>query len=247
MPDTDGLLALYGQGRFAEVADHAAARVERDPADGLGWKILGTACQQIGRLAQAQAALEKSVALLPDDFEAHNNLAALLRDQGVFEAAEIYARRAVALAPGASSVRLNLGLILSGQGNFVEAASHLVLAPAGDPMGRFALGTALRKLGRLDDAAAAFAAATAINPNFAAAQLALGSCLLALGQTADAVERLRLAVSLAPGSSDALGTLGLALLEQGSVREGLMRLEAGYGVVRFERNRGVTIHSGATP
>ncbi len=246
MPDTEGLLALYGQGRFAEVADLAVARVGRDPADGMGWKILGTACHQLGRLDQAQAALERSVALLPDDFEAHNNLAAVLRDRGAFDAAELSARRALALAPGASFVRLNLGLILNGQQNWAEAALQLALAPASDPMGRFALGTALRKLERLDDAAAAFAAATDLNPKFAAAQLALGSCLLALGRAADAVERLRLAVALAPASADAHGTLGLALLDSGAVREGLTMLEAGYGVVRFARSRGMSIHPGVS-
>jgi tetratricopeptide (TPR) repeat protein len=157
----------------------------------------------------------------------------LLRDRGVFDAAEISARRAVALAPGASSVRLNLGLILSGQGNFVEAASHLALAPAGDPMGRFALGTALRKLGRLDEAAAAFAAATAINPNFAAAQLALGSCVRALGRAADAVERLRLAVVLAPLSSDALGISQAAPLP-GQSRSALELVAAGNVMVEGE-------------
>lgn len=245
MPDLDGLIALYGQGRFADVATQAAEWVAKEPANGMGWKVLGTARQQVGKLDAALAALQTAASLLPGDFETWNNLAAVLRDRGDCAAAEAAARRALALAPDAALVRLNLGLILNATGAFAEAAIHLALAPAGDPLGRFALGTALRKLDRLDEAASAFAQAAALNPNFAAAALALGSCLHAMGRTGEAVESLRRAVALDPKGADANGTLGLALLELGQIREGLARLEAGYGVVRFERNRGVSIHPGA--
>jgi hypothetical protein len=36
------------------------------------------------------------------------------------------------------------------------------------------------------------------------------------------------------------------LLDNGAVREGLTMLEAGYGVVRFARSRGMSIHPGVS-
>ena len=69
------LVSLFNQGRFNEAMPLAQQMTVRFPVDGLGWKALGFALQQMGRFAEAIEPLQKAVALLPDDAEAQKTWA----------------------------------------------------------------------------------------------------------------------------------------------------------------------------
>jgi hypothetical protein len=72
----------------------------------------------------------------------------------------------------------------------------------------------------------------------------LGATLLDAGDAAAAEPSLRAGLALAPQSADGMATLGSALLVLGRLREGLQLLGQGYGLVRFDRHTGVSIHRG---
>lgn len=78
-------------------------------------------------------------------------------------------------------------------------------------------GIALRRQGKLDEAAAAYEAATARCPDLAEAHYNLGVARRAQGRTADAVRCWRHAVDRKPDFVPALNNLGSALLELGDV------------------------------
>ena len=75
------------------------------------------------------------------------------------------------------------------------------------------------------DAAAAFARALAINPDFAEAHDNLGVYLFSVNRTAEALTHLRRAAELAPASADILSDLGGALADSGDVAGARAALE----------------------
>src|SRR5208283_4054085 len=74
---------------------------------------------------------------------------------------------------------------------------------------------ALRAIGRLDDAVAAWRTAVALRPDYADAHQDLGYALYLLGRLDEATESLRTAVALRPDSADAHNDLGNLLSKQG--------------------------------
>jgi tetratricopeptide (TPR) repeat protein len=65
-----------------------------------------------GRSDEAQAALERALAIAPDHPAANNQLGILLREQGEFEQAEAAYRRAIAGDPAYALAYYNLGVLL---------------------------------------------------------------------------------------------------------------------------------------
>lgn len=93
-----------------QLALTAAARwSQSQPASATAKNVLGIACRQSGRLAEAIARLTEAVALDPDFFDARVNLANALLDAGDPQAALPHYRRALALNPNAAAVHNNLG------------------------------------------------------------------------------------------------------------------------------------------
>ena len=92
--------------------------------------------------------------------------------------------------------------------------SRRELRPPSAPA-HYNLGTALAVAGRLDEAAAEYERALALDPAYARAHANLGSVRLQQGRVAEAVARLEEAVRLDPANVEALNTLSTGYAQQG--------------------------------
>jgi len=94
----------------------------------------GVAHERAGRMAEARAAYERTVALVPGHLQALNNLGTLLDEAGESRAAEARYRAAIAAHPKAPEPWVNLGNGLRAQGRYNDArgAFQEALARRGD-------------------------------------------------------------------------------------------------------------------
>jgi len=113
--ETKQIMALAVAGRYAELEARARMLIEQYPDSGFGWKALGAALHLQGK--DAVSALQKSIELMPDDAEAHNNLGTVFKDLGQLDSAAESCRRALEISSDFALAHSNLGdvLQLSGQ------------------------------------------------------------------------------------------------------------------------------------
>ncbi len=161
------LLALEA-GR-PQLALTAAARWSQSrPASAAAKNVLGIACRQSGRLAEAIVRLTEAVALDPDFFDARVNLGNALLDAGDPQAALPHYRRALALNPDAAAVHNNLGNLHRELRQPTEALASYRRALALDPGHARAwsnVGNIQKDLGDTRGALDAFRRSLALAPN----------------------------------------------------------------------------------
>jgi tetratricopeptide (TPR) repeat protein len=120
--------------------------------------------------AKAEADARQAVALAPDLAEAHVALAFVLATGALdFARASAEYDQAVALGPGSALVLRWSGEFGAWMGRFDPAIATLRRAVVLDPLARtsyVSLGSALREARRYDEAAAAYAAAISLSPDF---------------------------------------------------------------------------------
>jgi len=175
-----------------------------------------------GRLAEAEAAYRKILALRPDVAEAYNDLGVVLGQQGKLDQALSRFEQALALQPGYTDAHINLGNVLLGQGKLDEAASRYEQALAQRPdnvQAYYNLGNALKQQGKLDEAAARYRSALALRPDHADAHNNLGNVLLSQGKLDEAIARFKQALALRPNYTEAHNNLANVLLGQGKLDE----------------------------
>lgn len=85
---------------------------ERAPQLSGPWVNLASIHRAQGRDQQARQALERAIALNPDNLEAYNHLALLQREAGAFDRAEQLYRQALAIWPYHDISHRNLGILL---------------------------------------------------------------------------------------------------------------------------------------
>ena len=131
--------ALLHSGQPREALDAAAAAYERAPDTGEVARMYGEALLANLRYDEALRVLQKAVALAPNDWRIHANLAQLLSEKDA-EAALLHARRAYELAPGDLRARTNYAEALVLVGRKAEALKIFgeleALLPDGHPMKR---------------------------------------------------------------------------------------------------------------
>lgn len=211
---------LFSDGRYTELENQARLLLQKNPDAGLVWKLFGLALQMRGK--DALSAMQKAVELLPDDAEAHANLAGKLRLVGRQEEAVVSGRRAVQIRPDLAEAHNNLGVSLQGLGRLDEAVASYQLALKIKP--DFAethnnLGGALKVLGQLDEAVASYRRAINFKPDFADAYSNLGNVLHMRERFSDAESSYLRALEINPESDEALLGLGSLRLENGEVAE----------------------------
>jgi tetratricopeptide (TPR) repeat protein len=216
-PDDAGELArLIGAGRFAELETLTRGMLDRNPDSGIAWKALGVALLLQGK--EALLALERAAVLLPEDGEAHSNLAnELLRGGRCAESVTWYAR-ASALLPLSAEVCNNWGNALRGLGQHEEAVAKYLQALRLKPDFAEAsnnLGNALRGLGRLEDAVASYQRALTLNPHYAEAFNNLGNALFELRRFDLAAANYTRALDIKPNFAAAHSNLGNTLRSLG--------------------------------
>lgn len=131
-------------------------------------------------------------------------------------------------APGEAAVFRQLGVVLHKQERYEAALAAFRRARdiQASPVQWSNIGIALRDMGRFDEAAEAFAGASALQPDHARYAFRHGYCLLKAMRAAEAVPVLERAVALADPDDDAELTLALALLTAGDLERGWTAYEA---------------------
>ena len=103
------LLEHYQNGRYEDAEKLALILTDKFRTHPFGWKMLGAVLNQTGRISEGLIACQKSVALAPENAEAHYNLGNTLHKLGRFKEAEESCRKAIALAPENAKAHYNLG------------------------------------------------------------------------------------------------------------------------------------------
>jgi len=129
----------------------------------------------------------------------HAQAAAAARQAGWLDLALKERRAAAAADPADPWNRLWAARLLLAGGASATALNELG-SPA-DPWGELTLGDALRRLGRLDDALAAYTRARDADPALALAEQRRGETLVALSRTADAVAAYTAALARDPSTT----------------------------------------------
>jgi len=213
--------ALCRQGRFAEARAllepfAASGTVDRRVASLLGEICLrlGDACARTGDVAGALACYARSVAVRPDDFEAHFNRGVVLYHARDPAGAAASYRRALELAPQLAAAHSALAVVQSESGAHAQALANHARAVAlepGNPELHNNRGLALDRAQRPLDAIASFDAAIALAERFGAAWCNRGVALHRLGRFADALASADRAIAIDPGDAEAWSNRGLAL------------------------------------
>ncbi len=203
------LIGLLNAGRLVELEGRARELLARRPDSAMLWKVLGASLGMQGK--DAVQALETATTLLPNDAEAHLNLANALRASGRLEAAVAGYRRAIELQPRFALAHCNLGNALRELGQLEPAVHSCRRALEIKPDYAVAychLGNALRDLGRHQEAISSYQHAVANKPDYHQAHGALGCLLLQAGQIERAVASCRRATELKPDFAEAHLNLG---------------------------------------
>jgi len=198
------LLEHYQNGRYEDAEKLALILTNKFRTHPFGWKMLGAVLNQTGRISEGLIACQKSVALAPENAEAHYNLGITLKELGRFEEAEESYRQAIALKVGYSEAHNNLGITLKELGRLEEAEASYRQAIALKPDYADAysnLGVTLQELGKLEDAEASYRKAIALKPGYADAHSNLGNTLRELGKLEDALVQYKKSFELVRGKN----------------------------------------------
>jgi len=218
---TERALALCRQGRFADAKSllEPLAGVERPDQRIL--KLLGAVCLQLGDraagggdFAGALACYERSIAVRPDDFQAHYNRGVVLYHAGDAAAAAAAYERAIALRPDLAAAHSALGVVQSEAGAHEAALlnhARAVALDAGNPEFHNNHGLALDRAQRPAEAVQCFDTALRLAEGFGAAWCNRGVALHRLGRFADALASAERALAIDPGDAEAWSNRGLAL------------------------------------
>lgn len=113
--------ALFKQDRLEEVVELARAMTQRYPAEPFGWKAMGAALVNRGKIKESLGPLLKALDISPRDVGARSNLGfALLSNRRPVEG-EVQLRVALRLQPAFASALINLGANLLVQHRYDEA------------------------------------------------------------------------------------------------------------------------------
>jgi Flp pilus assembly protein TadD len=165
---------LYAQqGDLGRAETQLGAAVAAQPRDAAAWLQLGTVRQARGDLAGATEALRKAIALRPGGWGAYAALATVLAragdEAGARQAsADAERRRAAERREREAVVMTAVGVASLEHGDSGVASDRFRAAIAIDETyapAHYHLGRALQRLGRFEDARAAYATAQHLNPS----------------------------------------------------------------------------------
>ncbi len=208
-------VALQGDGRFDEAAEHYQRAVALSPGYGPAYNNLATNLRAKGDVSAAIATYQRLLAAQPDYPDAHYNLGNALADQNRLDEAIAQFRVALAADPGSVEVENNLGIALLAAGKLTEAVATLQKALAADPKSVMAhrnLSDALDQLGHTEEAIAELRRALDLDPADGSLHYDLGVTFFNHQRYPEAIEEFRRAISLDPGMVEAHNDLGVALL-----------------------------------
>ncbi len=181
-----------------------------------------------GKLAEAQALLERILRSHPTNVVVLNIAAACSIGLGKKADAEAYWLRAIAAKPDYADAHNNLGCLFQGGNRLAEAEAAFRRAAASRAdyaEAHFNLGCLLTRLKRLSEAELALQRAIASRADYAAAHYNLGCLLVELKRSPEAEAAFRRALAIRPDYTEAHNNLGHLLQELKRFAEA----EAAYG------------------
>jgi predicted TPR repeat methyltransferase len=161
------------------------------PAHPVALQFAGVLAHQMGRHGDAVDLIEKSLALVPDCADWHNNFGIALQSHGRLDDAVSAYRRAIDLDPGQANAYNNLGVLLRATAKPVEAEEAYRAAIRLNPNYIDAynnLGILLNSLRRTEEAVACFCKAIVLRPNDREARRLLALAHCTLGQVDEAIK-----------------------------------------------------------
>lgn len=224
----DGLVNAFQASAWSDLEARALAITEAWPHAAVGWKALGLALVKSGRTTAAVSPLDQALKLTPNDAELHFYLAEAQRKLGRLDQAVASYQAIVRLRPTAEAHN-NLGGLLFTMKEFAGAAVHFGEASALQPEvphHHANHGIALRHLGKVDEAEAAFRRALALDRDDSNSLYSFGNLLRDAGRLEQAEEPYRRAIVLEPGHVKAMTNLAQTLADLGRSAEALELLRA---------------------
>lgn len=183
---------------------------------------------QAGYWKNSETLFTRAVALNPQNYTAHANLAAALFEKEDVRSAETHLRESLRLDPHDADTLTSLGVILESEGRLEEAVSlhekaiQLARAPAA---ARTNLANVLTKQGKEAAAIEEYRKALEADPYYAPAAFNQATLLEKQGKIDEAMGRYREALRLRPNYLKARNNLGLLLDAQGRREEAIGHYE----------------------
>mgnify|MGYP001341292415 CR=1 FL=1 len=205
---------LKNGSKFEDAEILALSMTKKFPKFQFGWKILGAVLKKTGKFTQSLSANQKSVELLPQDVEAHNNLGIAFMDLGRLKEAEASYQKSIQIKSdfalsyyNLADVQKQLGKLKDAESNYKKVISlQPELAPAHNNLGNL-----LQELGRLDEALASLKKSIFLKPDYAEAHNNLANTLRELGRFNEAEESCRQALLLKPNLAEGYNNLCIIL------------------------------------
>jgi Tfp pilus assembly protein PilF len=175
---------------------------------------------QQGKSEEAVGALEKALAVDPQHWKAHNNMALASIDIGEFELAEAHYRESLAIEPQ-PAIYNDLGFVLERQGLPFEAVDMYRKSLELDPESattHYNLAASLARSGEFAEAEPHFRAVIEKNPS-TQAYTGLGIVLWEQGRADEAIASLQSAIKADPKNAAAYDQLGTIQVQQGKLEE----------------------------
>ena len=200
------LIEQYQSGKYEEAEKLATSIAKQFPTHQLSWQILGIVFSKTGKKSEAVDANQRVVHLVPNDAQAHYNLAVSLKELRRLNEAEASYKKAIILKSDFTQAHSNLGNVLKELGRLNEAeASYkkaLILKPD-NAEAHYNLGVALKELGRLDEAEASYKKAIILKSDYPQAYNNLGIMYQELGKLDEAEASYKKSIILKPDFSQA--------------------------------------------
>lgn len=213
----------------AELLYRAVLAVRPDHADSLYG--MGVLARGSGRAEVAVAFIGRAIRSRPEAGHYYVDLGLALRELGHLEPARAALAVAVLRVPDDPRARLGLAMALDALGRDGEAADQAEAAirldgQGGDVAAWHLLATLQGRLGRLDEAEAAFRRTMALRPQDPAPVANLGGLLFERGRLDEALLLLREAARLGDPTAATRSNLGLVLMALGQLVEAEQELAA---------------------
>jgi tetratricopeptide (TPR) repeat protein len=196
----DGL-DMHRRGAVADAAARYTQILKFEPKNVDALCLLGLACGELKRFAEAVDLLRKAVKLAPKHAHAHNLLGSALKEIGRTEEALASFNRAISHQPDLMEGYVNraeLLMALNRWAETVETYDRALAVRANFFQGWCNRGVALERMGRLDEAIASYERALALRADLTAAHANRGNALAALARHQAAVDSFDRALATKP-------------------------------------------------
>ncbi|RKX71258.1 hypothetical protein DRP53_02235 [candidate division WOR-3 bacterium] len=156
----------------------------------------------------------------PNDAGAHNNLAVVYYNKGLYNEAIELLNRALEIDPNFVLAQNNLDIVLKKSGKWHEYIDNLLKEIADDPLNinkRMKLADSYRKIGNHAQAVSEYHRILEIDPNNSRAYYGLGLVYKTIGKNENAIANFKRALEIEPENPKYLHLLGEVYFHQGNI------------------------------